>query len=61
MDHDAPVVAVNRCDERRPRIGFDEAPSLLTFETERALVARAGMAATDGTFPLPMDGEGSAA
>ena len=42
-------------------IGFDEAPSLLTFETERALVARAGVAATDGTFPLPMDGEGSAA
>ena len=33
-------------------IGFDEAPSLLTFETERALVARAGVAATDGTFPL---------
>ena len=32
-------------------IGFDEAATLLTFETERALVARAGLAATDGTFP----------
>jgi 8-oxo-dGTP pyrophosphatase MutT (NUDIX family) len=32
-------------------IGFDEAAGLLTFETERALVARAGAAATDGTFP----------
>jgi 8-oxo-dGTP pyrophosphatase MutT (NUDIX family) len=35
-------------------IGFDEAPGLLTFETERALVARAGAAAAaDGTFPVP--------
>jgi 8-oxo-dGTP pyrophosphatase MutT (NUDIX family) len=34
-------------------IGFDEAPALLTFETERALVARAAAAATDGTFPTP--------
>ena len=33
-------------------IGFDEAAGLLTFETERALVARAGAAATDGTFPV---------
>jgi 8-oxo-dGTP pyrophosphatase MutT (NUDIX family) len=32
-------------------VGFDEAATLLTFETERALVARAGLAATDGTFP----------
>jgi 8-oxo-dGTP pyrophosphatase MutT (NUDIX family) len=34
-------------------IGFEEAPALLTFETERALVARAAAAATDGTFPTP--------
>ncbi len=34
-------------------IRFDEAPSLLTFETERDLVSRAGMAAVDGTFPVP--------
>jgi 8-oxo-dGTP pyrophosphatase MutT (NUDIX family) len=32
-------------------IGFDEAATLLTFETERTLVARAGSVATDGTFP----------
>jgi len=32
-------------------IGFDAAASMLTFETERALVARAGAAATDGAFP----------
>jgi len=32
-------------------IRFDEAATLLAFETERALVARAGLAATDGTFP----------
>ncbi len=32
-------------------IGFDDAPTMLTFETERALVARAATAATDGTFP----------
>ena len=32
-------------------IGFDEAATLLTFETERALVARAAQAATDGSFP----------
>ena len=31
-------------------IGFDEASTLLTFETERALVARAGLAAMDGGF-----------
>ncbi len=37
-------------------IRFDEAPSLLTFETERALVARAGMAAIDGTFPVSARG-----
>jgi 8-oxo-dGTP pyrophosphatase MutT (NUDIX family) len=32
-------------------VGFDEAPALLTFETERALVARAAVAAADGTIP----------
>jgi 8-oxo-dGTP pyrophosphatase MutT (NUDIX family) len=32
-------------------IGFDEAATLLTFETERALVARAATIATDGSFP----------
>ncbi|HEY5629205.1 MAG TPA: NUDIX hydrolase [Candidatus Limnocylindrales bacterium] len=32
-------------------IGFDDAPSLLTFETEKALVARAGAAAAGGPFP----------
>ena len=32
-------------------IGFDAAASMLTFETERALVARAGASATDGAFP----------
>jgi 8-oxo-dGTP pyrophosphatase MutT (NUDIX family) len=42
-------------------IGFDEAPTLLTFETERALVARAGAAVTDGSFPEAAAGEGSAA
>ncbi|OGO59043.1 MAG: hypothetical protein A2V85_01405 [Chloroflexi bacterium RBG_16_72_14] len=34
-------------------IRFDEASSMLTFETERALVARAARAATDGSFPGP--------
>jgi 8-oxo-dGTP pyrophosphatase MutT (NUDIX family) len=34
-------------------IDFAEAPALLTFETERALVARAAAAASDGTFPAP--------
>jgi 8-oxo-dGTP pyrophosphatase MutT (NUDIX family) len=32
-------------------IAFAEAGSLLSFETERALVARAAIAATDGSFP----------
>jgi 8-oxo-dGTP pyrophosphatase MutT (NUDIX family) len=32
-------------------IGFEDASSLLTFETERALVARAGAEATGGPFP----------
>jgi 8-oxo-dGTP pyrophosphatase MutT (NUDIX family) len=32
-------------------IGFDDAATLLTFETERALVARAAVAALDGPFP----------
>jgi len=32
---------------------FAEAPAMLTFETERALVARAAIAATDGSFPAP--------
>jgi len=31
-------------------IRFDEAPTLLTFETERALVARAALAAGDASF-----------
>lgn len=34
-------------------IAFDEAPSLLTFETERALVASAHDAALEGRFELP--------
>ena len=33
-------------------ITFAEAPALLTFETERALVARAAIAATDDGFPV---------
>jgi 8-oxo-dGTP pyrophosphatase MutT (NUDIX family) len=37
-------------------IAFDEAPAMLTFETERALVARAGAAATDGPFPTQPGG-----
>jgi 8-oxo-dGTP pyrophosphatase MutT (NUDIX family) len=32
-------------------ITFDQAPTLLTFETERALVARAAATAADGSFP----------
>jgi 8-oxo-dGTP pyrophosphatase MutT (NUDIX family) len=32
-------------------IGFAEAPRMLTFETERALVARAALAAAGGSFP----------
>jgi len=32
-------------------IGFDDAATMLTFETERALVARAATAAADGVFP----------
>ena len=32
-------------------VGFDAAATLLTFETERALVARAAEAATAGGFP----------
>jgi 8-oxo-dGTP pyrophosphatase MutT (NUDIX family) len=40
-------------------IGFDEAATLLTFETERALVARAAAAATDGSFPGAPEPEGS--
>jgi 8-oxo-dGTP pyrophosphatase MutT (NUDIX family) len=40
-------------------IGFDEAAAMLTFETERALVARAGAAATDGSFPRAQEPEGS--
>ncbi|MEO5964431.1 MAG: NUDIX hydrolase [Candidatus Limnocylindrales bacterium] len=34
-------------------ISFGEAPTLLTFETERALVARAASVAADGTFTTP--------
>ena len=33
-------------------IGFSEAPRMLTFETERALVARAAAIAADGSFPV---------
>ena len=33
-------------------IGFSEAPRMLTFETERALVARAAEAAADDSFPV---------
>ena len=40
-------------------IGFDEAATLLTFDTERALVARAANAATVGSFPVAADAEGS--
>jgi 8-oxo-dGTP pyrophosphatase MutT (NUDIX family) len=32
-------------------IGFDQASTLLTFETERSLVARAGAAAVEGPYP----------
>jgi 8-oxo-dGTP pyrophosphatase MutT (NUDIX family) len=32
-------------------IGFDEASTLLTFQTERSLVARAAVAAADGAVP----------
>jgi hypothetical protein len=39
-------------------IGFDQAASLLTFETERALVAHAAAAATDGSFPAAIQGTG---
>jgi 8-oxo-dGTP pyrophosphatase MutT (NUDIX family) len=35
-------------------IGFSEVPRLLTFETERALVARAALAVADGTFAAPI-------
>ncbi len=38
-------------------VPFDEAAKILTFETERALVARAAAAATDGTFPVEPSGE----
>jgi 8-oxo-dGTP pyrophosphatase MutT (NUDIX family) len=38
-------------------VPFDEAGTILTFETERALVARAGVAATDGSFPAAPSGE----
>ena len=42
-------------------VGFDEAASMLTFETERALTARAGAAATEGGFPgsAPTEAEAS--
>lgn len=38
-------------------IGFDEAATLLTFETERALVARAAAAAMESSFPGAADGK----
>ncbi len=41
-------------------VGFDDAPGLLTFETERALVARAAAAAAGGPFPGGLPGRGSA-
>jgi hypothetical protein len=41
-------------------IGFDEAASMLTFETERALAARAVAAATAGGFPGDPAGEARA-
>jgi 8-oxo-dGTP pyrophosphatase MutT (NUDIX family) len=34
-------------------VPFGDAPTLLTFETERALVARAAVAVADGSFPAP--------
>ncbi len=40
-------------------IGFDEAAKLLTFETERALVARAAAVATEDSFPGAAGLEGS--
>ena len=40
-------------------IWFDEASTLLTFETERALVARAGLAAEDGSVPEVTLGAGA--
>jgi 8-oxo-dGTP pyrophosphatase MutT (NUDIX family) len=40
-------------------IGFDEAATMLTFETERALVARAGAAAMQGPFPDAADAGGT--
>ena len=33
-------------------VSFDEALTLLTFDTERALVSRAAAVAVDGSFPL---------
>lgn len=41
-------------------VGFDDAPGLLTFETERALVARAAAAAAGGPFPGGLPGRGGA-
>lgn len=38
-------------------ITFEEAGSLLSFDSERALVARAAIAATDGTFPAATPSE----
>jgi 8-oxo-dGTP pyrophosphatase MutT (NUDIX family) len=40
-------------------VGFDEAATLLSFETERALVARAATAAVDGSFPGATASEGA--
>lgn len=37
-------------------VGFDDAPGLLTFETERALVSRAAAAAAGGPFPGGLPG-----
>ena len=41
-------------------IGFDDAASMLTFETERALAARAAAEATAGGFPGRPRGEARA-
>lgn len=40
-------------------IGFDAAATLLSFETERALVARASAAALEGSFPRAAHTDGA--
>jgi 8-oxo-dGTP pyrophosphatase MutT (NUDIX family) len=41
-------------------VSFDEAATLLTFDTERSLVSRAAEVAVGGSFPLPALGERTA-